>query len=80
MVFATGKRRVGWPALEQALSDQRQTATQRSYDKEVPWVQFRTWHESNYMAHSQVKMFFSSGAAHTNGGGSFCIAAYSFES
>ena len=26
----------------------------------------------------QVRMFFSSGAAHTNGGGSFCIATYSF--
>jgi hypothetical protein len=27
----------------------------------------------------QVRIFFSSGAAHTKGGGSFCIATYSFD-
>jgi hypothetical protein len=29
---------------------------------------------------AQVKMSFSSGAAQTKGGGSFCMATYSFES
>ena len=39
------------------------------------------WHSAEEtFRRAQVKMFFSSGTAHTNGGGSFCIATYSFVS
>jgi hypothetical protein len=53
-----------------------------SYDKKVPWINRSGWWlpENVGYSNAQVKMFFSSGTAHTNGGGSFCIATYSFVS
>ena len=52
-------------------------ADHETYDDVVPCggrsVTFANYDD----AYIQVKMFFSSGAAHTNGGGSRCIATYS---
>ena len=52
-----------------------------AYDQEVPCSDVSLscfnefWTRAVYL---QVRMFFSSGAAHTKGGGSLCITTYSF--
>lgn len=52
-----------------------------SHDKEVPCRDNQLNMLGNHINRdAQVKMFFSSGTAHTNGGGSFCMVTYSFVS
>ena len=49
-----------------------------TYDNVVPFGQAcELGRRGDVRTYSQVRMFFSSGAAQTNGGGSFCMVMYS---
>jgi hypothetical protein len=54
----------------------------KAYDKEIPWNTMLSiaQRKSAWCWNVQVRIFFSSGAAQTNGGGSLRIVTYSLVS
>lgn len=81
----------GIPHLRMANQGDRATTIRSKYPvfhrridkltiRKFPSEKSQGHHRTQRRGNLQVRMFFSSGAAQTNGGGSRCITMYSFES
>src|ERR1700761_6203137 len=79
MVLAAREGRIRWPALHGVK--RRLSSGQSTYDDKIPCeVAVRTETKADKGQNAHRSMFFSSGAAQTNGGGSLCMFTYSLVS